>query len=276
MNLVVQGIGIKAADASQLAALSDARTLEQIGEYAWRLRDASESPEVAAYCEGRGLDFAWTPVGRRFAGLGLLAMDMDSTLITIECIDEIGGMLGIKPQIAAITESAMRGEIDFPQSLRRRVGLLAGLAIDGLDRVYEEKLRLSPGAEPLIRRAQSLGIRTLLVSGGFTYFTERLKTRLSLDYTLSNVLEIEDGKLTGRVTGAIVDAEAKAARLADLTRALGLAQDQTLAIGDGANDLAMMAVAGVSVAYRAKPVVRAQATHALNHSGLDAVLNLFG
>jgi phosphoserine phosphatase len=203
-------------------------------------------------------------------------MDMDSTLITIECIDEIGGMLGIKPQIAAITESAMRGEIDFPESLRRRVGLLAGLAIDGLDRVYAEKLRLSPGAEILIQRAQALGIRTLLVSGGFTYFTERLKKRLALDYTLANVLEIEDGKLTGRVTGAIVDAEAKAARLAEIIRALGLAQDQTLAVGDGANDLAMMAAAGVSVAYRAKPVVRAKATHALNHSGLDAVLNLFG
>ena len=170
----------------------------------------------------------------------------------------------------------MRGEIDFPESLRRRVSLLAGLAVEGLDRVYEEKLRLSPGAETLIHRAQALGIKTLLVSGGFTYFTERLQKRLGLDHTLSNVLEIEAGKLTGRVTGAIVDAQAKATRLVELTQTLGLSQHQTLAIGDGANDLAMMAVAGVSVAYRAKPVVRARATHALNHSGLDAALNLFG
>jgi phosphoserine phosphatase len=276
MNLVAQGAAATAADVSHLAALTGAKSVEQLGGTAWRLREAAHSDAVAPYCESRALDHAWVPPGRRLADLRLIAMDMDSTLITIECIDEIGGMLGIKPKIAAITESAMRGEIDFPESLRRRVALLAGLGIDGLDRVYEEKLRLSPGAEPLIRRAQSLGIRTLLVSGGFTYFTERLKKRLSLDYTLSNVLEIENGKLTGGVTGAIVDAEAKAARLAELTRALGLRQDQTLAIGDGANDLAMMAAAGVSVAYRAKPVVRAKATHALNHSGLDAVLNLFG
>ena len=275
MNLVVQGVGIESADASQLAALSDARTLEQIGEYAWRLRDASESPEVAAYCEGRGLDFAWTPVGRRFAGLGLLAMDMDSTLITIECIDEIGGMLGIKPQIAAITERAMRGEIDYAQSLKRRVALLGGLGIEALDRVYDDKLRFSPGAERLVKHAQSLGIRTLLVSGGFTFFTERIKQRLGLDYTLSNVLEIEEGKLTGRVTGRIVDAAAKAARLVELTQALGLTKEQTLAIGDGANDVPMMAAAGVSVAYRAKPLVRDNATYALTHSGLDGVIHLF-
>jgi phosphoserine phosphatase len=275
VNLVVQGAGATAADAAQLAAISGAKAIEQLGEAAWRLREARPTDEVAGYCEARLLDHAWVPAGRRFAGLGLLAMDMDSTLITIECIDEIGGMLGIKAEIAAITERAMRGEIDYPESLRCRVALLAGLGVEALDRVYTEKLRLSPGAERLVQRAQGLGIRTLLVSGGFTFFTERLKERLSLDHTLSNVLEIEGGKLTGRVTGAIVDAAAKAARVSELTHALGLRKDQVLAIGDGANDLAMMAVAGVSVAYRAKPVVRAQATHALSHSGLDAVLNLF-
>ena len=275
MNLIVQGAGIESADASRLAAMSGAKTLEQIGELAWRLRDASDAAEIAAYCEGRRLDHAWVPDGRRFADLGLMAMDMDSTLITIECIDEIGGMLGIKAEIAAITARAMRGEIDYAESLKRRVAFLAGLGIEALDRVYADKLQLSPGAELLIRRAQASGVKTLLVSGGFTFFTERLKNRLGLDYTLSNVLEIEDGKLTGRVCGDIVDAAAKGARLVELTHALGLRKGQTLAIGDGANDVPMMMEAGVSVAYRAKPVVRAKASHALNHSGLDGVINLF-
>ncbi len=279
MNLVVQGAGIEAADASGIAALCGAKSVEQIGELAWRLGGAVQTEgnaeRIVEFCERRALDHAWVPSGRKFSGLGLMAMDMDSTLITIECIDEIGGMLGIKGQIAAITERAMRGEIDYAESLKARVALLAGLGIEALDRVYDEKLRLSPGAERLVRRAQGLGIRTLLVSGGFTFFTERLKQRLGLDYTLSNVLEFEDGKLTGRVSGGIADAAAKAARLVELTHALGLKRDQTLAIGDGANDVPMMIEAGVSVAYRAKPVVRARATHALSHSGLDGVINLF-
>ena len=275
MNLIVQGAGLEPADAAHLAAVSSAKSMEQVGAKVWRLRDASANPEVAPYCESRRIDHAWVPAGRRFSSLGLLAMDMDSTLITIECIDEIGGMLGIKPEIAAITERAMRGEIDYAESLKRRVALLAGLGIEALDRVYGDKLCLSPGAEQLIRHAQGLGIRTLLVSGGFTYFTERLKQRLALDYTLSNVLEIDNGRLTGRVSGDIVDAAAKAARLVELARALGLAKDRTLAIGDGANDVPMMAEAGVSVAYRAKPIVRARATHSLSYSGLDGVINLF-
>ena len=275
MNLVVQGTGIEPADAARLAAMGAAKALEQIGELAWRLRDATPAEEITGYCEARHLDHAWVPAGRRLSSLGLMAIDMDSTLITIECIDEIGGMLGIKAAIAAITERAMRGEIDYAESLERRVALLEGLGIEALDRVYDEKLRLSPGAERLVRHAQSLGVKTLLVSGGFTFFTERLKKRLGLDYTLSNVLEIEAGKLTGRVAGAIVDAAAKAARFAELRHALGLAKEQTLAIGDGANDVPMMMEAGVSVAYRAKPVVRAKATHALTHSGLDGVINLF-
>ena len=275
MNLVVQGFGIEPADASHLAAISGAKTFEQIRELAWRLRGAAPSDEVTGYCERRSLDHAWVPAGRRFSALGLMAMDMDSTLITIECIDEIGGMLGIKPQIAAITERAMRGEIDYAASLKERVALLEGLGIEALDRVYDEKLRLSPGAEFLVRRAQGLGIKTLLVSGGFSFFTGRLKKLLGLDYTLSNVLEIENGKLTGRVSGAIVDAAAMAGRFAELTHALGLGKERTLAIGDGANDVPMMMEAGVSVAYRAKPVVRAMATYALSHSGLDGVINLF-
>ena len=279
MNLVIQGAGAGAADASRIAALGGAKSIEQFAQFAWRLRSAARSPrseaDIAAYCESRSLDHAWVPESRRFAAMGLLAMDMDSTLITIECIDEIGGLLGIKPQIAAITARAMRGEVDYAESLRQRVSLLAGLGIDALDRVYDEKLRFSPGAEVLVKHAQDLGIKTLLVSGGFTFFTERIQKRLGLDHTLSNVLEIDDGKLTGRVKGAIVDAAAKAARFEELARALGLAKEQTIAIGDGANDIPMMEAAGVSIAYRAKPVVRAKATCALDHSGLDGVINLF-
>lgn len=278
MNLVVQGEGIDAADASQVAALSGAKSIEQVAQAAWRLRVTSRTPQgddgVAAYCERRLLDHAWVPSGRRFADLRLLAMDMDSTLITIECIDEIGGMLGIKSEIAAITARAMRGEIDYADSLRHRVALLKGLGIDALDRVYAEKLRLSPGAESLVTHAQRLGIKTLLVSGGFTFFTERIGKRLGLDHTLSNVLEIEGGKLTGRISGGIVDAAAKAKRFRELAQALGLSREHTMAIGDGANDIPMLEAAGVSIAYRAKPVVRAKATYALNHSGLDGAINI--
>jgi phosphoserine phosphatase len=167
----------------------------------------------------------------------------------------------------------MRGEIDFRASLMRRVALLAGLPVDALQRVYDERLRLSPGAEAMLERFHAAGAQSLLVSGGFTFFTERLRTRVGLSHTLSNVLEVEAGRLTGRIVGAIVDAEAKAAALRSLRASLpaGLA----VAIGDGANDLPLFRTADVSVAYRAKPTVRAQATHALDYSGLDAVANLF-
>ncbi len=202
-------------------------------------------------------------------------MDMDSTLITIECIDEIGGYINKKDEIAAITAQAMRGEIDYPESLRRRVALLAGLSEDVLQDVYDEKLRLSPGAGQLIARCKHHGVKLLLVSGGFTFFTERLKERLGLDDTLSNVLDVDNGKLTGRVLGGIVDAEVKAAKFHQLARRLGAKREQTAAIGDGANDLKMMAEAGVSIAYHAKPAVRAKASHSLDYSGLDGVLNLF-
>ena len=169
----------------------------------------------------------------------------------------------------------MRGEIDYPESLRRRVALLAGLSEDVLEDVYDDKLRLSPGAETLVAACKKHGIKLLLVSGGFTFFTGRLQERLGLDDTLSNVLEIEDGRLTGRVLGGIVDAGAKAAKFRQMAQRLGARPEQTLAMGDGANDLLMMAEAGVSVAYRAKPVVREKATHSLSYTGLDGVLHLF-
>jgi phosphoserine phosphatase len=215
------------------------------------------------------------PAGRRFADLKLVAMDMDSTLITMETIDELGEMVGKKPEIAAITARAMRGEIDYPESLRQRVSLLAGLGEDGLLEVYAQRLKLSAGAETLLDACKRHGVKTLLVSGGFTLFVERLRQRLGIDYTVSNTLEISKGRLTGRLVGEIVDAEAKAEKFRSVVKELKAAKDETVAVGDGANDLKMMAEAGLSIAFRAKPVVRAQASCALTWSGLDGVLNLF-
>jgi phosphoserine phosphatase len=230
---------------------------------------------VPSLCEARRLDHAWMKEGRRFADLRLLAMDMDSTLITIECIDELGDFAGKRAEIAAITAQAMRGEIEYRESLRRRVQALAGVPESSLSNVYDQRLKLTPGAETLIAACKKQGVQLLLVSGGFTFFTDRLKARLGLDHTISNVLEVKDGKLTGALLGEIVDADAKAAKFRQVAKALNASREHTVAIGDGANDLKMMAEAGVSVAFRAKPVVRAQATCALSWCGLDAVVNLF-
>ena len=278
MNLIVQGNDIPTPSLKHLAKLTSATAIEALSSTAFKLVSADESlrPDVAAYCDAQALDCGWVPAERQISDFGLLVMDMDSTLITIECIDEIAGMQGLKPQVSAITEAAMRGEIDFAESLRRRVSLLAGLDESALQRVYDERLKLSPGAETLLATVQAAGIKTLLVSGGFTFFTERLKPRLSLDYTAANTLEIADGKLTGRVLGDIVDAQGKADWLNRVRSELNLAPAQVIAMGDGANDLKMMAEAGVSIAYRAKPVVRAQASHALNQVGLDGILPLLG
>lgn len=278
MNLIVQGHDIPTPSLKQLAKLTGAAAIEAVSLTAFRLVAANDThrDEVAAFCEANTLDHGWVPIERRIGDFGLLVMDMDSTLITIECIDEIADMQGLKPQVSAITEAAMRGEIDFAESLRRRVSLLAGLDQSALQRVYDERLQLSPGAETLLAAARAAGIRTLLVSGGFTFFTERLKPRLGLDYTAANTLEVADGKLTGRVLGDIVDAQGKADWLNRVRAGLNLAREQVIAMGDGANDLKMMAEAGVSIAYRAKPVVRAQASYALNRVGLDGVIPLLG
>ncbi|OFZ85947.1 MAG: phosphoserine phosphatase SerB, partial [Betaproteobacteria bacterium RBG_16_66_20] len=214
--LVVQGTEATQLKAAALAEMCGAPAAEALGPHvpahAWRLRGATRREGVAAWCDAHRLDHAWIPEGRRFADLRLLAMDMDSTLISIECIDEIGGFINKKDEIAAITSQAMRGEINYAQSLRSRVALLAGLDEEVLEDVYDEKLRLSPGAEALVAACKNHGIKVILVSSGFTLFTERLKARLGLDDTLSNVLEIDNGKLTGRILGTIVDGDAKAAK----------------------------------------------------------------
>jgi phosphoserine phosphatase len=276
MNLVLQGPGLDVAFVERIVRLVRPSMVEPLSDTAFRLRAASADPALAALCEERRVDHAWMPQGQRFAELKLLAMDMDSTLITIECIDELGELAGRKAEVAAITAQAMRGEIaDYAESLRRRVALLQGLQESALLRVYEERLRLTSGAEKLAQACKAHGVKLLLVSGGFTFFTERLEQRLGIDYVISNRLEIANGRLTGKLVGDIVGAEAKAAKFRSVSKELGAQKEQTVAIGDGANDLTMMAQAGTSVAFRAKPVVRAQASCAITWSGLDAVVNLF-
>jgi phosphoserine phosphatase len=274
MNLVIQGPALTAGDVEAIARLAKPAAVQTIAPHAFRLCGATKNEGIAPLCEARRIDQAWMEEGRRFADLRLLAMDMDSTLITIECIDELGDLAGKKTEIAAITSRAMRGELEYRESLRRRVAAIAGLEETALARVYEERLRLTAGADILLKRCKDNDVKLLLVSGGFTFFTERLKQRLGLDYTISNVLEVKGGKLTGALVGDIVDADAKAAKFLQVMAELGADRSQTLAIGDGANDLKMMHEAGISVAFRAKPVVRAQASCAINWSGLDAVANL--
>lgn len=277
MNLILQALhDIPAAQIEHLARLSAAGRIEQISLQACRLIGATAHPDIPACCFAQQIDYAFVPQTRQPSDFGLLVMDMDSTLISIECIDEIADMQGLKPRVAAITEAAMRGEIDFAESLRRRVALLEGLDEHALQRVYDERLRLNPGAETLLAGLRQHGIRTLLVSGGFVFFTERLKARLGLDFAHANELEIMNGKLTGKVLGKIVDAQGKADWLNRIRAKLALQPEQVIAMGDGANDLKMMAAAGISIAYHAKPVVRTQAGHALNFVGLDGVLPLLG
>ncbi len=278
MHLIIQGAEIETGDLKQLAKTSGASGIERISTTAFRLRNAGNigsTPEIASLCERARLDFAFIPEDRRMTDFKLLVMDMDSTLITIETIDELADLAGLKPPVAAITEQAMRGEIEYNESLQRRVALLKNLDAGALKRVYDERLRLSPGAETLLTAAKKHGIKTLLVSGGFTQVTELLKPRLGLDYTYSNTLDVAAGKLTGELIGRIVNADAKRDELLRVSASLGIRREQIIGMGDGANDLKFMAECGVSIAYHAKPIVRGQTTHAINYGGLDAVVNLF-
>ena len=277
MNLVIQGHEVSTPDLKALHALAKGAAIERVSDTGFRITnaDASTKDAVAAHCAQAKLDWGFVSQGRKLADFRLLAMDMDSTLICIECIDEIADFAGRKAEVAAVTESAMRGEIDWPTSLHRRVAALEGLDESALENVYAQRLRFNPGAEKLVQAAQRAGVKTLLVSGGFTYFTDRVRDRLRLDHAYSNVLVVERGKLTGKVTGPLVDAAGKAAHLVRLREELGLSRDQVMAIGDGANDLPMMAESGTSIAYHAKPVVKAKASYALDYAGLDGVLNLF-
>ena len=213
----------------------------------------------------------------------LIAFDMDSTLINIECVDEIAAAAGRKDEVAAITEAAMLGEItDYKESLRRRVALLRGVTVADMEQVYTERLRLNPGAAELVAACKAAGLKVLLVSGGFTFFTDRIRDQLGIDFTRSNVLEIESGPNCGQLTGRMVDqpwgdicdGEEKRKMLLETCAHLGIAPAQAIAMGDGANDLPMMGEAGLSVAFHAKPKVREQAMVAINSGGLDRLLDI--
>ena len=210
----------------------------------------------------------------------LIAFDMDSTLINIECVDEIADAAGRKAEVAAITEAAMRGEItDYKDSLRQRVALLKGVSLASMNEVYTRRLKLNPGAAELVHSCKKAGMKVLLVSGGFTFFTDRIRDELGIDYTRSNVLGVEGGRLTGELVdqtwGDICDGQEKRKMLLETCAILGIAPHQAIAMGDGANDLPMMGVAGLSVAYRAKPKVREQAMVAIDSGGLNRLLEVF-
>jgi phosphoserine phosphatase len=209
----------------------------------------------------------------------LVAFDMDSTLINIECVDEIAAAAGRKAEVAAITEAAMRGEItDYQDSLRRRLALLRGVPVSALEAVYSQHLQLNPGVEAFVQACQAAGLKTLLVSGGFTFFSERIRARLKLDFARANMLEIEDGCLTGRLVprpwGEIVDGAEKRRVVLEVAELMGIAPEQAIAVGDGANDLPMMGVAGLSIAYHPKPAVLEQAMLSITQGGMDRALIL--
>ena len=215
----------------------------------------------------------------RLADFKLIAFDMDSTLINIECIDEIAEAAGRKAEVAAITDAAMRGEVaDYKESLRQRVRLLAGVSLGQMQQVLDQRLRLNPGAAELVQACQAAGLKTLLVSGGFTFFTDAVRDRLRIDWTRSNVLEVANGVLTGRMAdqpwGDICDGEEKRRMLLQTCAAMSISPAEAIAVGDGANDLPMMDAAGLSVAYHAKPAVREKAMVAINEDGLDRLLEV--
>ena len=224
-----------------------------------------------------------TPTTKTLADFKLVAFDMDSTLINIECVDEIADAAGRKAEVAAITEAAMRGDItDYKDSLRQRVALLKGVSVSSMDEVYRERLKLNPGAAELVNACKKAGLKTLLVSGGFTFFTDRIRDELGMDYTRSNVLGVEDGFLTGETVdqpwGDICDGDEKRKMVLETCALLGISPGEVIAVGDGANDLPMMRLCseagGLSVAYHAKPAVRAQAMVAINEGGLNRLLEV--
>lgn len=273
-TLILQGPRLTEHEAEALSESFKGTLQEGKGYYRIQVNGDVDPDRLALHKQQEDFDINLLPDGFNPAEVKLLVTDMDSTLISIECIDEIADFINVKPQVSEITEAAMRGEINFETSLRRRIALLKGLDEGALDHVYNERLKLNPGAEQMLAGLKANNIKITLVSGGFTYFTDKLKARLGLDYTLANTLEFENGKLTGEIHGHIVGAEAKADFLQLKCEELGIKTSQAVAMGDGANDLVMMKEAGLSIAYHAKPKVQEQAHTSLNHCGLEGVLGL--
>ena len=275
MQLIIQGTEVENYDLRSLAKLACTDQIEKITGQAFRLRNIQQQDGIAEYCKNVNLDFAFVNANQALSDFKLIALDMDSTLLAIESIDEVADMHHIKQQVAEITLKTMRGEISFEESITQRTALLGGLHANALQRVYDERVQLSPGAEVLLMKARNAGLKTMVISGGFTFFTDRIKERLNLDFTAANTLEIKDNKLTGKVLGKILGRKGKAEVLKHVCNKHAIEHKQVIAIGDGANDLDMMAAAGISIAYHAKPIVQEQATYSINHVGLDGVINLF-
>lgn len=275
--LVLQHTDLRLCDLSHLNAIMPSNPEYTFDNSVLRLPvsvDFELSESAQTQLIEQKIDFAILP-DQSFADLGLIVSDMDSTLITIECVDEIAAGMGLQAQVAAITERSMRGEIDFEQSLRARVALLKGLPVGELKQVYEHVLKLSPGAEWLLQQCQKYAVKFMLISGGFTYFTQRLQQQYGLDYTFANQLVIQDNVLNGELAGRIIDAQAKADLLVQFREKLGLNPMQVLAMGDGANDIPMLQAAGFGVAYHAKPKTQAATSINIRFGGLDAVRKWF-
>ena len=282
MRLVVQGSAIRHAHLAHIHQLSATSVqFVQTGAHAYYLANQTQaSPAVQGFCAEQHIDCSYLPDQQVLAKFGLCVMDMDSTLINIECVDEIADAAGRKAEVAAITEAAMRVEItDYKDSLRKRVALLKGVTVAHMEEVLNNRLQLNPGAEKLVKACQAAGMKVLLVSGGFTFFTDHVRDRLGINWTRSNVLEVVNGELTGRMVdqdwGDICDGEEKRKMLLQTCAQMGIEASQAIAMGDGANDLPMMGVAGLSVAYHAKPKVREQAMVAIEEGGLDRLLEVF-
>ena len=283
MKIVIQHLtGISDATAHALLD-SFPGAAERLNDRAWVVRHtlftAAQKRELIEHAHAQQIDVACLERDITWADFKVLAMDMDSTLINIECVDEIADAVGRKTEVAAITEAAMRGEItDFKDSLRQRVGKLVGVTEADMARVLTERLRLTPGADTLVRAAQAAGLKVLLVSGGFTYFAEHVRGLLDIDFVRANVLELKDGALTGGLVeqawGDICDGAEKRRTLLEVASLIGIDASQCIAVGDGSNDIPMMQAAGLSVAYHAKPRVRAEAKVCINEGGLDRLLEL--
>ncbi|SCB99599.1 MULTISPECIES: phosphoserine phosphatase SerB [Snodgrassella] len=275
--LVLQNAALRQCDLSALHTIIPPTPEYTFNDSVLRLpvsTDFQLAQSVQAQLLEQQIDFAIVP-DQSFADLGLIISDMDSTLITIECVDEIAAGVGLQSQVAAITERSMHGEIDFEQSLRARVALLKGLPVTELQRVYENVLKLSPGAQWLLQQCHEYDVKFMLVSGGFTYFTERLQRQYELDYTFANQLVVKNDALTGELAGRIIDAQAKADLLAEYRDKLGLDKLQVVAMGDGANDIPMLQAAGFGVAYHAKPKTQAATSISVRFGGLDTVRKWF-